>query len=400
LFNKKIGLLFAIILALSITFGLAGQSFGASSSNENGPVRYIVVFDSGINPSAKDALVRQFGGVVEKPIAILGNANVVFLPPGAVQALSRSGKVLRAEEDAVVYAVKKPAPTPPPPPPPETLPWGIEKINADDAWPFSTGEGIKVAIIDTGIDRDHPDLVNNIKGGQNFVAIRGKIDPDNWDDDNGHGTHVAGIVAAEDNEIGVIGVAPDASLYAVKVLNKKGSGYVSDIILGLQWAVAENIQVVNMSLGTTSDVQSLHDACDIACNAGIVLVAAAGNSGDANPDDDVEYPARYSSVIAVAATDDDNLRAYWSSDGPEVDLSAPGVSIYSTYKGGTFTTLSGTSMASPHVAGTAATLLADSPSLTPDAVRIKLQDTAHDLGASGSDNYYGSGLVDAYAAIQ
>lgn len=384
-----------LTLIVVLTFGLTGQSMAAGNPDANGLGRYIVVFDSAVNDAAKDALTRQFGGFVEEPIALLGNANVVNLPPQAVKALLQSGKVLRAEEDAVVYAVAKPAP---PPAPVETLPWGVEKINANDVWP-NTGAGVKVAIIDTGIDQDHPDLAANIKGGRNFVAIRGRIDPNKWDDDNGHGTHVAGIVAGIDNTVGVVGVAPGASLYAAKVLDKTGSGYVSAIINGIQWSISQGIQVINMSLGTNSDVQSLHDACDAAYQAGIVVVAAAGNDGDTSPDDDVDYPARYNSVIAVAATDAGNIRASWSSDGPEVELSAPGVSIYSTYKGGGYSTLSGTSMASPHVAGTIALVLIANSSLTPDEVRDKLQSTAHDLGAPVRDVYYGFGLIDAYAAV-
>jgi len=392
----KKGLIPIVVAMLLLTLGLAGNTVVASNVDANGLGRYIVVFSPGVNDAAKDTLIRQFGGYVEKPIALLGNANVVFLPPRAAHALLESGKVTRIEEDAIVNAIGKPQPAPPPP---QTLPWGVDRIDADLAWGNSTGAGVKVAILDTGIDQDHPDLVANLKGGCNFVAIRGKIDPDRWDDDNGHGTHVAGIVAAVDNEIGVIGVAPDAWLYGVKVLNKQGTGYVSDVILGIEWAIANNMSVINMSLGTTSDVQALHDACDKAYASGIVLVAAAGNSGDTNPDDDVLYPARYSSVIAVAATDSSDVRASWSSDGPEVELAAPGVSIYSTYKGGGFATLSGTSMAAPHVTGTVALILALNPTLSPDEVRKILQKTAHDLLPSGRDNFTGYGLVDAEEAV-
>lgn len=389
---------FRIIMALAVvmvlSLGLVGQSVAASSANDNGQGRYIVVFNTGVNDAAKGALTRQFGGVVEEPIALIGNANVVFLPPQAVQGFMQSGKVLRVEEDAVVTASGKPTPTPTPPPA-EVLPWGVERVNANDVWP-DTGTGVKVAIIDTGIDKDHPDLFTNIKGGQNFVSIRGSIDSSKWDDDNGHGTHVAGIVAGIDNDIGVIGVAPNASLYAVKVLDKRGSGYVSSIINGIGWCIDNGIKVINMSLGTTSDVQSFHDACDLAYASGIVLVAAAGNSGGT---DSVNYPAKYSSVIAVSATDSSNAIASWSSNGAEVELAAPGVSIYSTYMGGGYATLSGTSMASPHVTGTVALVLANNSSLTPDGVRAKLESTASDLGITGLDNYYGYGLVDAYAAV-
>ena len=281
------------------------------------------------------------------------------------------------------------------PPPPQNVPWGIQKINADHVWPRpDTGAGINVAIIDTGIDSDHPDLASNIKGGQNFVSIGGKIDPIKWDDDHGHGTHCAGIVAAINNSFGVVGAAPGANLYAVKVLDSSGSGYTSSIINGIAWSMNNGMKVISMSLGTSSDVQSLHDACDYAYARGVVLVAAAGNSGGS-----VGYPAKYSCVIAVAATDINNIRPYWSCYGTEVSLSAPGVNILSTYKGGGYTTMSGTSMATPHVSGAVALVLAANLTYTPQQVRARLESTALDLGSTGKDNYYGYGLVDAYRAV-
>lgn len=413
--RRKMRLIAVAGLALMLTFMLVGQAAAANGASESGLGRYIVVFNTEINDTAKDTLVEQFGGVVKKEIALLGNANVVFLPPRAVEALAGSAKVLRVDEDAIIYALPKPdnpgnkkPPKEEEPPPAEELPWGVDQIDAELAWTTSTGASISVAIIDTGIDKDHPDLVDNIKGGVNFVKIKGKIIADQWDDDNGHGTHVAGSVAAADNDIGVIGVAPQAWLYGVKVLDKRGGGYVSDVILGIEWAIDNDIQVINLSLGTSSDVQSLHDAVDAAYAAGIVVVAAAGNSGDTNPDDDVIYPAKYGSVIAVAATDSNNTRASWSSDGPAVELAAPGVAIYSTWKGGKYDTKSGTSMASPHVAGTAALVLATPEDTARDSitngdgtwtneeVRAVLQATADYLGDA---NLYGHGLVDAEEAV-
>jgi len=226
-------------------------------------------------------------------------------------------------------------------------------------------------------------------------------------DDNGHGTHVAGIIAALDNEIGVVGVAPEAELYALKALDKTGSGYVSDVVAAIMWATDPNndgntddrMDVINMSFGGAYNSWLLDAACLLAYYQDkLILVAAAGNSG--NPPgkgDNVGYPAAYDSVIAVAATDQSDERARWSSTGLDVELAAPGVSIYSTYIGG-YDTLSGTSMASPHVAGVAALVIASGIS---DAmgVRTKLQETADDLGASGRDSLYGYGLVNAAEAV-
>ena len=396
--RRKMRLIAVAGLVFVLVFGLAGQAMAANGQAKQ--VRKIVVFDSSeaVNEKARDELLA-LGAVIVKELPLV-NAFVVSIPAPAEDGLGRVGGVVRVDEDAIVYALPKPEnPGKPPkeeePPPPEELPWGVDQIDAELTWATSTGAGVSVAIIDTGIDKDHPDLAANIKGGVNFVKIRGKIIADQWDDDSGHGTHCAGIVAALDNDIGVIGVAPEASLYGVKVLDRRGRGYISDVILGIQWAIANGMQVINMSLGTSSDVQSLHDAVDVAYAAGIVVVAAAGNSGDTNPDSDVIYPAKYGSVIAVAATDNNNTRASWSSDGPEVELAAPGVNIYSTWKGGKYETKSGTSMACPHVAGTVALVLATNPVLAPDIVRATLQVTADDLGATGFDNYYGHGLVDA-----
>ncbi|OGF66564.1 hypothetical protein A3H04_00580 [Candidatus Giovannonibacteria bacterium RIFCSPLOWO2_12_FULL_43_11c] len=274
----------------------------------------------------------------------------------------------------------------------QTLPWGISKIQANQVWlSGNTADPIKVGIIDTGISLSHPDLALNIKGSYN--AINGRKSAN---DDNGHGSHVAGIIAALNNTTGSVGVAPKADIYAIKVLNAAGSGYISDIIEGIDWAISKNIKVINMSLGCACDVQSMHAAVIRAKNAGIIVVAAAGNSAT----DPVIYPAAYPEAIAVSATDSSDQLASWSARGPEVDLSAPGVSIYSTYKGTGYATLSGTSMASPHVAGSAALVLFKNPSWTPDQVIAALESTATDLGIGGFDNLFGFGLVNALAASQ
>ena len=215
---------------------------------------------------------------------------------------------------------------------------------------------------------------------------------------------MAGIAAALNNSLGVVGAGPNIDLYAIKVLNRNGSGFLSDVIEGIQWATANGIKVANMSLGSTSNVQSFHDAVIAAYNAGVTIVAAAGNSGGA-----VSFPAAYPEVIAVSATDINNNLASFSSRGPEIDLAAPGVSILSTYKGTSYATLSGTSMASPHVAGSAA-LVINSPigaydvnlngKWDPAEVKQKLRDKAVDLGTTGFDNLFGWGLVNAFSAIQ
>ena len=162
----------------------------------------------------------------------------------------------------------------------EIIPWNIEKINADKFWNLSKGEGVKIAVVDTGIDYDHPELKNRVKGGISF------IDSD-YMDYVGHGTAIAGIIAAEDNDIGVVGVAPEADLYAVKVMDEEG-GYLSDILKGLQWALKNDMDIVTMSFGSDIYIKAFEERLNELYSNGIVLIAAAGNDGDNNPDDDID----------------------------------------------------------------------------------------------------------------
>jgi len=373
------------VLALSLVATAGASPVAAEPSDGWG--RHIVVFQESFpSAAAQAALVRAFGGEVVRDLSIIGGMAVV-LPPGIAKQLALRAEVLRIDVDAEVHALGKPA-TPPGldkpkgQQPPQELPWGVDRIDAEAAWDYSLGSGVKVAVIDTGIDAGHPDLA--VSGGVNYVSKPPwkPANPNKWDDDNGHGSHVAGIIAALDNEIGVVGVAPDASLYAVKVLDRTGSGYVSDVISGIEWCVANGMDIANMSLGTNADIESLQDACD-AASAGLLLVAAAGNDGA-----DVDYPAAYNSVIAVGATASDDSLYFYSSRGPEVYVAAPGVAVYSTWKGGGYDTKTGTSMATPHVAGTIALQLAAGLSAAPCA-------GADDLLAPGPDIYTGCGLVDA-----
>ena len=272
----------------------------------------------------------------------------------------------------------------------QTIPWGITKINAPSAWEFSSGENIKVAVIDSGIDRDHPDLVNNISGCVNFINLNLTCE-----DDNGHGTHVSGIIAAENNNLGIVGVAPGAKIYALKALNFRGSGYLSDIIEALDWSIANNMQIVNMSLGTTSNIQSLKDAIVRVKNAGIIQVAAAGNSGPRT--NSVNYPAKYPEVIAVSATDINDSVPSWSSRGVEVDLGAPGVNVNSTYLNNNYTNMSGTSMATPYVAGLAAIRLANHPGESALSVEQILKNNTDFINLDKT--LIGSGRVNAYKVV-
>lgn len=296
--------------------------------------------------------------------------------------------------------VLRPGPVFPIPPillPTQPIPWNISQIKAPGAWSRGIrGDGVKVAILDTGI-ATHADLI--ISGGVSFIS--GVV---SFNDDNGHGTHCAGITGARNNFIGVVGVAPRCKLFAVKVLSSTGSGPFSGIVAGLGWALANKMDVVSMSLGAVMPCQNaptaLVNAIGQLLAAGCVVVAAAGNSnGDPNPVNRfVNVPGSIRGVIAVAATNQNNQIAPFSSRGGAcnpVTVSAPGVSINSTAHApvNTYRVLSGTSMACPAVAGAAALLKQRFPGISPANARIKLMSTATDLGFPGNDPTFGAGLI-------
>ena len=310
----------------------------------------------------------------------------------------------------------------------DTLPndpgWGSQygptHIQAPQAWDITTGSSsVVIAVIDSGVDLGHPDLAAKIwsnpgeTGGGKQTNGR---DDDNdgyvddwrgWDfvngdnnpqDDHGHGTHVAGIAAAASNNgVGIAGVAWGARVMPLKVLNSGGGGSNSNVAAAMTWAANHGAKVINLSLGAASPSAVMEDAVNYAYFKGVTVVAAAGNQNTLG----VLYPAAYDHAIAVASTDASNNRSSFSNYGPEIDLAAPGSNIYSTYwnGGSTYATLSGTSMATPHVVGVAA-LLAGQPGFdTPDKIRMAMETTALDLGDSGWDQLYGFGLVQAHDAL-
>ncbi|MBU4511556.1 S8 family serine peptidase [bacterium] len=355
------------------------EQLSPEKASPDGLVKVLIGFKDKPGPP-EQALVKGVGGKIKYTYHIV-DAIAASIPEASIAGLKANPNVTYLEMDGLVYALDDELDNS----------WGVKRIGAGVVHDSgNNGGGIIIAVIDTGIDKDHPDLDGNLVGGVNFVSNPPWKDPDpnKWDDDNGHGTHVAGIIAAEDNDTGVVGVAPEAALYALKVLDRTGSGYVSAVVAAIEWATVNDIQVINMSLGG-GDHLTLDAACSSAYDDGLILVASAGNGGA------VSYPAAYLSVIAVSATDSSDNLASFSSTGNEVELAAPGVDIYSTYKDGGYATMSGTSMASPHVAGTAALVWIAYPSWTNDDVRTQLQNTADDLGDAGWDPKYGYGLVDA-----
>lgn len=274
----------------------------------------------------------------------------------------------------------------------QQVPWGITSTRADEV---HAGEGIigtevDVAITDTGISPEHPDLQGNIGEGHAVRECSGDCS-EPWDDDNMHGTHVAGTVAALDNNEGVLGGAPGVTLHAIKVLSGQGSGTFSDVAEGIRIAADQNYEVINMSLGSSTDSSTVRRAVEYASEAGVVIVCAAGNSGPG--DGTVGYPAKYPECIAVAASDKNDNIAEFSSRGEAVEVTAPGVNVLSTVPGGEYQELDGTSMACPHVAFEAALLIANETLGVRGAIKASAKDLGHPEKAQGH------GLIDCKAAI-
>ncbi|MBS4205034.1 S8 family peptidase [Lederbergia citrea] len=231
------------------------------------------------------------------------------------------------------------------------VPKGVELIQAPKIWDETKGKGVTVAVLDTGCDITHPDLQAQIIGGRNFTDDDGS-NPDIFNDYNGHGTHVAGTIAAKQNDIGVIGVAPEASLLIIKVLNKKGSGQYDWIINGINYAIEQKADIISMSLGGPIDHPQLYEAVKKAVKNNVLVVCAAGNEGDDDDStDEFSFPACYNEVISVGAINFERRSSYFTNSNNEIDLVAPGEAILSTYLNGKYATLSGTSMAAPHVSG-------------------------------------------------
>ena len=416
-------------LALALTLLLAGVVPGPAGAQGGDRVDVLIQFRAA--PTQADvAAVERFGGEVSRTFRIVP-AVAASIPSQAVAALAANPRVALIEADSLLYALEYRS----------THDWGIGHINADDVHRQATpnrGAGVTVAVLDSGIDCDHLELPQDRCDygqvlGENFVDSSLET-ANEADDDYGHGTHVAGTIAASLNQTteGVVGVAPEAKLVALKTLDSSGSGSWSRHIAAIEhvWnGGTPLVDIVNMSIGRGDYSSTAELAMQRAYESGILLVAAAGNSGKCSGrGTNIAYPALFESVIAVAAVDSGNSRPCWSSTGDKVELTAPGVSVFSTWPKGMSSSYrdpqpvcedgdgdavadcyykygSGTSMSSPHVAGTAALVLAagikDSDGLHGRAneVRDRLAATATDLGTAGRDPQHGYGLVDAAAAV-
>ena len=383
-------LLLVLVLATVGAAGAAAQDDFTRSGQER--VAVFVSFREVPGP-AETALVRSMGGKVKYSYHLVP-AIAATVPQAALSALEAHPGVIRVEPDIPVHVVDTELDNT----------WGVKRIGAGVAHSAgNTGLGVKVAVLDTGIDTDHSDLSYDSGCSENFTADA------SIEDGHSHGTHTAGTVAALDNGVGVVGVAPDAGLCILKVLSDSGGGDYSDIVAALQFIADYNsiasvpILVTNNSYGSDGDPgTTVKDAFDVLYAQGVLHVAAAGNSGNpAGRGENCIYPALWENVVATAATTQSDSRASFSSTCPELELAAPGYQINSTVPGGGYGEKSGTSMASPHAAGTAALVFAagitdaNGDGLLNDDVRLRLQQTADDLGAAGRDSQYGYGLVDA-----
>jgi len=392
--DRRIHSFFIIIILIGI-FSTQQLTVNADHipRGEYSSTEVIVKFRT-VSRFAKDQVTQEAGAQDSRQL-MLERTTVLTVPERAVEQviriLSRSPFVEYAEPNIKMQAVY----TPNDPFTPQQ--WALNKIDLYDAWDLASGtENIPIGILDTGIDRNHEDLSDRLDLSANFTNSSSP------DDLYGHGTHVAGIAAAvSDNNTGIAGVGKSASLMSVKVLNDNGSGYTSWIADGIVYAIDNGAKVINLSLGSAYSSLTLMRAIDYAWQQGAVIVCAAGNNGNSSR----FYPAYYDNCIATAATNQNDQKTSWSSYGSWVDVAAPGDSIFSTLPNHrssissslNYGNVSGTSMAAPHVAGLAALLWSNDPSLTNEEIRSMIETYAD--GINGTGQYWLHGRINAYQSL-
>ncbi|MFD1039602.1 S8 family peptidase [Virgibacillus byunsanensis] len=393
------GLTLAFLLAVSPMIGEAamdrgdamseGEVFVSAVDAKGAHVKdeVVVKFKEGITKRKQDKAIKGLNAkimadedVVESPFKVLKVGNV----DAVVKALNKNPNVKYAEPNYKLYATWSPNDTYAN----TDYQYGLFTTNTDVAWDIARGSSSQeIAILDTGVDYKHEDLRNKTIQGYNFVQNN-----TNPMDRNGHGTHVAGTAAAETNNgIGIAGMAPDTQILAVRVLDARGSGTLDDVADGIIYAADYGAEVINLSLGCDCDTQTLEDAVNYAWNKGTVVVAAAGNDGVSTTFE----PASYENTIAVGAVDSNNQLASFSNYGVWVDVVAPGVDIASTVQRDGYAYMSGTSMASPHVAGLAGLLAGQGRNNA--EIRAAIEQTADPLNGAGY--YYEHGFINSSDAV-
>ncbi|MED1599304.1 S8 family peptidase [Bacillus pseudomycoides] len=362
--------LLIICLLLFCICGGNSKSFATEITNEND---YLIMFKDKIDTE----MITNQGGKIKEILSNLSIVKAEFSYDPS-KLLKNNSKIIAVEQDENVKAD------------------GIQQTVNSSTLPLKakgisplTGKGTSVAILDTGIDKEHLDL--KIKTGISFVS-----NTSSFDDDNGHGTHLAGIIGAKNNNVGITGIAPDVDLYAVKVLDKYANGKYSTVVKGIDWAIEQNVDIILMSLGGKKESVFFEEAMNKAYQKGILLIASAGNEGY-KEGNSITYPAKFNSVVAVGAVDLNNQRGFLSSKGEQLELMALGVDVLSTWNDGTYRLDSGTSMAAAHVAGIASLLLEKDATMSNQKVREILNQSAIPFG---NKLEYGNGKVSLSNALK
>lgn len=392
-----------------------GVLYVMSNEEKTSGIRKIVTLDKKEDVKALQEVLESTGGSIIKELPLISGFLCEFPQDCSVSLATRNlPQNIKIEEDLDFklccpsgFPFNFPKPYPPNqdflsyPPNPATpqypaMPqypeqtggyadWGLRRIGAPQVWGMLKNDRrVRVGIIDTGIDYQHPDLKKNIREGVSTLD-----DHTTFYDDYGHGTHVAGIIGADSRQ-GMSGINPLVDFYVVKAFNKKGSGKLSDIIEGIDWLMRRYVNVINMSFSTSETNQIFERVMSLAYQQGIVLVAAAGNDGPSNP---VDYPARFPNVLAVSAIDQNDQLASFSCTGPEIDFCAPGVDINSTWLEGGYAVKSGTSFAAPHISGTIADIINYYGPMHPYQIRSLMAQRAVALQALTWEQQ-GNGLVE------
>jgi subtilisin len=381
---------YKLLPTLIAVFALAG----CSVSLFEGPERFIVAFDKEAELSPILAELEAEGIRIIDRLDIISGISC-YLTEEQMELVKALPSVRYIELDVELYMLEA---EPPgvlvvkgyhPAPASENIDWGVKRIRTPEAWEIATGQGARVGVIDTGIATAHPDLRGAVIGG--FNAVGGS----SYQDDNNHGTYVASVLAARRNGVGIVGIAPDALLYAVKVLGSDGHGYISDVIEGCQWALKTGLPVVNMSLGSNHESTAMREAMNIAASQGMITIAAAGNDGRRG----IYYPAGNDVAVCVGASDMDDQRRSWSNYGPalkENGVLAPGDWILAANKDGGWQRVAGTSIAAPHVTGIVALLL-EMKCAERELVRKFVFEGASQF--ESPDEFRGHGVVDARKSL-
>ncbi|MBM7551686.1 S8 family peptidase [Thalassobacillus pellis] len=365
------------VLTFFLFFSIFTTNEVIGSPDSESEDRFIVGFEEEIDFTLFEDIPYEVHYIHEEIDAV-----TVTGPVTEIKALQGTSEVKWVEKDRIVKTEG------------QLIDWGYKATETTEAKELNlTGEGVKVAVIDTGISTTHPDL--DIAGGITFVD-----ETYSYDDDNGHGTHVAGVIAAQNNDIGTLGVSPAVELYAVKALDEDGMGNQTDVMAGIEWAMDNEVDIINLSITSPYSSIAMKTMLEEAKDQGIIVVAASGNeeTGNGQTTEDIMYPARYDSVIGVGAVNEELYRAEFSYVGPSLSYTAPGEDIYSTYITNAdhpdgYAVMSGTSMATPYAAGIIALYKQNYPDMANEKIIEIVSKEVMDLGAGGKDIQYGYGLI-------